>query len=151
MLNPAKLSTVFSSVDDLGTLTWLVDTESLTHLTSFTCTLDFCKTCYSTLPSLPPYFLIYGATMGFFCLWYIICHTFCLLLGLPIWFTTTLSVASVISLNKTQFITHSRVFSLLSSFPFRCYPTVVRYWIPCNSFVLFFDNCNFLSICYKFE
>ena len=39
--------------------------------------------------------------------------------GLPIWFTTTLSVASVISLNKTQFITHSRVFSLWSSFPFR--------------------------------
>ena len=38
---------------------------------------------------------------------------------IPIWFGTTLSVASVISLNKTQFITHSRVFSLWSSFPFR--------------------------------
>merc|ERR1739842_249233 len=45
--------------------------------------------------------------------------------GVPIWFGTTLSVASVISLNKTQFITHSRVFSLWSSFPFRCYPTAL--------------------------
>ena len=30
---------------------------------------------------------------------------------------------SVIWLNKTQFITHSRVFSLWSSIPFRCFPT----------------------------
>ena len=149
----AKLSTVFCLWAISGRLLgyWLVDTESLTHLTSFTCTLDFCKTCYSTLPSLPPTCLFMERQWDFFVYDTLYAILFVCYWGLPIWFTTTLSVASVISLNKTQFITHSRVFSLLSSFPFRCYPTVVRYWIPCNSFVLFFDNCNFLSICYKFE
>ena len=125
LLKPAKLSTVFLSVGDLGTLTWLVDTESLTHLTSFTCTLDFCKTCYSTLPSLPPTCLFMERQWDFFVYDTLYAILFVCYWGLPIWFTTTLSVASVISLNKTQFITHSRVFSLLSSFPFRCYPTAV--------------------------
>ena len=55
---------------------------------------------------------------------------------------------SVISLNKTQFITHSRVFSLWSSIPFRCFPTsfiIQPLLFTLQLFCFIFDNCNFLS------
>merc|ERR1739842_190453 len=71
--------------------------------------------------------------------------------GMPLWFGTSLSVASVISLNKTQFITHSRVFSLWSSIPFHCFPTSSynRYCSPWNSFVLFLIIVIFCHITFE--
>ena len=110
----------FLSVDDLGTLTWLVDTEPLTHLNLFYSYPWLLQNLLQYPTFAFTHLLILWSDNGIFLFMIHYTPYFCMLLGeIPIWFGTTLSVATVISLNKTQFITHSRVFSLWSSFPFR--------------------------------
>ena len=110
---------------DLGTLTWVVDTEPLSHLTSYSYPRLLQNLLqYPYLRFRPLAYLWSDNGIFLFMIHYMPYFLF-VIGGLPIWFSTTLSVASVISLNKTQFITHSRVFSLWSSFPFRCYPTAL--------------------------